>query len=129
MQPVFELSSSYKPSTLFSGVLGLSNRYGLQTLTQICAVWVHTGCKGISGPHDAGFVCNLASNIIGGVGRDLLAKQGSRLNFLGKLCGCQDVEAPSSRLNEQQVLSLHAVSSTLSAADVLKALACVILSE
>ncbi len=36
MQPVFELSSSYKPSTLFSGVLGLSNRYGLQ----ICAVWV-----------------------------------------------------------------------------------------
>lgn len=40
MQPVFELSSSYKPSTLFSGVLGLSNRYGLQTLTQICAVWV-----------------------------------------------------------------------------------------
>ncbi len=48
MQPVFELSSSYKPSTLFSGELGLSNRYGLQTLTQICAVWVRTGCKGIS---------------------------------------------------------------------------------
>lgn len=29
MQPVFELSSSYKPSILFSGVLVLSNRYGL----------------------------------------------------------------------------------------------------
>lgn len=75
---------------------------------------VGTECKGISGPHDAGFVCNVASSIIGGVRRDLLAKQGSRLTYLGKLCGCQDVEAPSSRLNEQQVLSLHAVSSTLS---------------
>ncbi len=75
---------------------------------------VGTGCKGISGPQDAGFVWNLASSIIGGVRRGLLAKQGSRLTYLGKLCGCQDVEAPSSRLNEQQVLSLHAVSSTLS---------------
>ena len=75
---------------------------------------VGTGCKGISGSHDAGFVCDLASSIIGGVRRGLLAKQGSRLTYLGKLCGCQDVEAPSSRLNEQQVLSLHAVSSTLS---------------
>ena len=80
---------------------------------QICAVWMRTGCKSISGPHDADFICNLASSIIGGVRRGLLAKQGSRLGYLGKLCGCQDVEAPSSRLNEQQVLSLHAVSSTL----------------
>lgn len=74
---------------------------------------VGTGCKGISGPHDAGFVWNLAPSIIGGVRRGLLAKQGSRLTYLGKLCGCQDVKAPSSRLNEQQVLSLHAVISTL----------------